>query len=224
MKSQSFQAVVALIIVTLAFSACGLSEEELAATSAAAPYTATPSPEPPPATPTHVLPTPTSTSTPTPTSAAPDNSVQAGMFRLVPSGFLSAAYCDVKTIREDPDLKSIFEAGPDGCPLLGMPDDVDASLTFVLRSSVEADSTGITISAVTIRRGNLDREAMPDDIPVDLAGVLWGITISAAQIRSGNFDSEALPEYIPEDLAGVSFQDYQRPPGSSGRRQGLWLF
>ena len=32
MKSQNFQAFLALTIVALAFSACGLSEEELAAT------------------------------------------------------------------------------------------------------------------------------------------------------------------------------------------------
>jgi hypothetical protein len=115
----------------------------------------------------------------------------------------------MKRIREDSDLKSVFEAGPNGILLSGMPDDVDASLTLVLRSTVAVDSTGITISAVTIHRGNFDREVMPEDIPEDLAGVIWGITIAAAQIRSGNFDSEAMPEYIPEDLAGISFQDYQ---------------
>ncbi|MCK5633513.1 MAG: hypothetical protein KAI06_00410 [Anaerolineales bacterium] len=152
---------------------------------------------------------PTSTSTPAPTFAAPDNTVQVDMFRLIPSGFLSAAYYDVNRIRDYPDLKSVFEAGPNGILLWGMPDDVDASLTLVLRSTVSADSPGITIAAVTIQRGNFDREAIPEDIPEDLAGVIRVITIAASQIRSGNFDRESMPEYIPEDLAGVSFQDYQ---------------
>ena len=50
MKSQNIQAVLAMTIIALAFSACGPSEEELAATSAATSATATPTSEPPPAT------------------------------------------------------------------------------------------------------------------------------------------------------------------------------
>ena len=71
MKSQKFQVVIALIIVALAFSACGPSEEELAATTAVTSSMATPTPETPPTTaaaqtaaaasPTSSPPTPTCT-------------------------------------------------------------------------------------------------------------------------------------------------------------------
>ena len=171
--------------------------------------TSSPKPTPTPTATPAATQTPTSTSTPTPTSPAQDSPVQVDMFRLIPPGFVSAVYCDMKRIREDPDLKSVFEAVPNGCPLTGMPDDVDASLSVVLRSSVAADSSGITISAVTIRRGNFDMEAMPEDIPTDMTSVFWRIIIAAEQIRSGNFDSEAMSEDILEVLAGVSYQDYQ---------------
>ncbi len=199
---------IAIILSGILLISCGPSTEQQASTSVVmttAAATITPIPT---STPTSTT-TPTATSTPKPISTASDTSVQVDMFRLVPSDFLSATYLDMKTIREDPDLKSVFEAGPNGFPLSGIPEDVDASLTLVLQSSVSADSTGITISAVTILRGNFDREAIPEDIPVDLAGILWAFTIAAEQIRSGNFDSEVLPEYISENLAIVSFQDYQ---------------
>ena len=64
MKSQNIQAVLAMTIIALAFSACGPSEDELAATSVAeTAAAASPTPSP---TQTHT-PTPTSTHTPTPT-------------------------------------------------------------------------------------------------------------------------------------------------------------
>jgi hypothetical protein len=72
MRTQKFQAVIALIIVALAISACGPSEEELAATSAA--ETAAAASPTPTITPTPTN-TPTSTPTPTPTPIPYDLSV-----------------------------------------------------------------------------------------------------------------------------------------------------
>ena len=80
-----------LIALTLLLANCSQSD---ASPTSVPTYTLTPTPTATPA-PTK---TPTSTSTPTPTFAAPDNSVQAGMFRLIPSGFLSAAYYDMNRI------------------------------------------------------------------------------------------------------------------------------
>lgn len=111
------------------------------------------------------------------------------MFRLIPPGFLSAGYCDVKRVREDPELKSVFEAVSGGCALSGERDDVDALMGVVLSPSLSADSSGITIFPVTIRRGNFDREAIAQELQEDFAGAspqdYRGVEITIIEIEQG---------------------------------------
>ena len=146
--------------------------------------TLTPTPTATPA-PTQPL---TPTSTPTPTFAAQDNSVQVGMFRLIPPGFLSAGYCDVKRVREDPELKSVFEVVSGGCSLSGERDDVDALMGISMLPSA-AGSSGITLPIATIRRGNFDREAMAQQLQEDFTGALLqdyqGVELTVIETEQG---------------------------------------
>jgi hypothetical protein len=92
----------------------------------------------------------------------------------------------VKSVREDPDLKSVFEAVSGGCPLSGpykIPDYVDASMAVVWPPSEEAGSLGI-IGVLTIYRVNFDREAM------------------AEQPQDSDFAGD-LPQVTPQDYLGV---------------------
>ncbi len=171
----------AVITLTLLLANCSQS----GASSTSAPTDALkPAPTATPA-PTQ---TPTSTSTPAPTSAAPDNLIQVGMFRLIPPGFLSAGYCDVKRVREDPELKSIFESVSSGCSLSGEPDDVDVLMGVSMLPSA-AGSSGITLPIATIRRGNFDREAMAEQLREDFAGALLqdyqGVELTVIETEQG---------------------------------------
>lgn len=93
------------------------------------------------------------------------------MYRLIPPGFLSAGYCDVKKVREDPELKSVFEAVSGGCALSGESEEVDAQMGISVLPSA-AGSSGITLPIATIRRGYFDREAMAEQLQEDFAGAL----------------------------------------------------
>jgi len=44
------------------------------------------------------------------------DAIQASLFGLMPPDSLSAGYCDLQQIWEDPDMKSVFELVPDICP------------------------------------------------------------------------------------------------------------
>jgi hypothetical protein len=131
---------------------------------------------------------PALTSTPTPTFAATDASVQGDMFRLIPPGFLSAGYCDVKRVREDPELETVFEAVSGGCSLSGVPDEVDALMGVSVLPSA-AGSSGISLPIATIRRGNFDREAMAEQLQEDFAGALiqdyLGVEVAVLETEQG---------------------------------------
>ena len=169
-ESASMSKKLHLTVITLTLSLAKCSQPNASATSAptnAQTITPTPAPTAIPA-PTQ---TPTSKNTPTPISAEPDNSAQVGMYRLIPPGFLSAGYCDVKQVREHPELKSVFEAVSGGCALSGEPDEVDALMGIGVLPSA-AGSSGITLPIATIRRGYFDREAMAEQLQEDFAGAL----------------------------------------------------
>ncbi len=175
-----------LTVITLTLLLANCSQPDASATSAP---TDTPTPTTAPTAIPAPTQTPTSTNTPIPTSTALGNSVQVDMFRLIPPGFLSAGYCDMKRVREDPDLKSVFEAVSGGCSLSGERDDVDALMGVVLSPSLSADSSGITIFPVTIRRGNFDREAMTEELQEDFAGAspqdYQGVELTVVEIEQG---------------------------------------
>ncbi len=172
-----------LIIIPLTLFLANCSQSDAPPTSAPT-DTLTPTPTATPA----LVQIPTLTGTPMPISAAPDNSIQIDLFRLIPPGFLSAGYCDVKRIREDPALKSVFEAVSGGCPLSEMLDEVDAKMSVVLPPSA-ADSSGITFTATTIRRGNFDREAMAEQLREDFPGAslqdYQGVELTVIETEQG---------------------------------------
>jgi len=186
-ESASMSKKLHLTVITLTLLLANCSQPDAFVTSAPIDTTTmTPTPAP------TVIPaptkTPTSTNTPTPISAEPDDSAQVGMFRLIPPGFLSAGYCDVNKVREDPELKSVFEAVSGGCSLSGEPDDVDALMGISVLPSA-AGSSGSTLPIATIRRGNFDREAMAEQLQEDFAGAFLqeyqGVELAVIETEQG---------------------------------------
>jgi hypothetical protein len=94
----------------------------------------------------------------------------------------------VKRVREDPELKSVFEAISGGCALSGERDDVDALMGVSMLPSA-AGSSGISLPIATIRRGNFDMEAMAEQLQEDFAGALiqdyLGVEVAVLETEQG---------------------------------------
>ena len=107
---------------------------------------------------------PTQTREPTPIKeqALPSgDSIQADLFGLVPPDSLSAGYCDFQMIREDPELKSAFEAVPDVCSdLFSIPGGrVDQLIAFGRKPD---DSTQVMMGIIYILYGEFTDVTLPE--------------------------------------------------------------
>lgn len=175
-----------LILLCCLLSACGPSPEDLAATSAAetkAAATNTPLP-------TSTL-SPTSTPIPTSTPALPfldpASPLQIEMFSFIPSGFISASYCDMALIKEDPDLMMALESFTTNLAYGDSIEDIDAAAAFVVPATMKLDSSGVGISWTSIYRGNLDQDAIMNQVMSSGASTrdYRGVEITTKELESG---------------------------------------